>query len=95
MPTSLTSVGVREAKNRFSELAAEVNATGKALVVMRNNTPWVTIIPADAGAAEQRRRIKALKALTKSIDSTVDEPAWDASIPDKELLGEERERRFG
>ena len=93
--TSLTPVGVREAKNRFSELAAEVNATGKTLIVMRNNKPWVTIAPADAASAERRRRAEALKALTQSIESAIDEPSWDASISDKELLAEEREKRFG
>lgn len=95
MSTALSSVGVREAKNRFCELAAEVNSTGKALVVLRNNKPWVTIIPADANAAEQRRRAKALRTLTQRIESTIDEPAWDTSVSDRELLGEERERRFG
>lgn len=95
MATALTPVGVREVKNRFSELAAEVNATGQALVVLRNNKPWVTIAPADAESAERRRRAEALKALTQSIESAADEPAWDASLSDKELLGEERERRFG
>ena len=95
MATALTPVGVREVKNRFSELAAEVNATGRTLVVLRNNKPWVTIAPADAEAAERRRRAEALEALTQSIESAADEPAWDASLSDKELLGEERERRFG
>lgn len=95
MATALTPVGVREAKNRFSELATEVNATGRTLVVLRNNKPWVTIAPADAESAERRRRAEALKALTQSIEPAADEPAWDASLSDKELLGEERERRFG
>lgn len=95
MATALTPVGVREVKNRFSELAAEVNATGRTLVVLRNNKPWVTIAPADAESAERRRRAEMLKALTQSIESAADEPAWDASLSDKELLGEERERRFG
>ena len=95
MATALTPVGVREAKNRFSELATEVNATGRTLVVLRNNKPWVTIAPADAESAERRRRAEALEALTQSIESAADEPAWDASLSDKELLGEERERRFG
>ncbi len=95
MATALTPVGVREVKNRFSELAAEVNATGRTLVVLRNNKPWVTIAPADAESAERRRRAEALEALTQSIESAADEPAWDASLSDKELLGEERERRFG
>ncbi|MCH3948215.1 MAG: hypothetical protein LKK22_07205 [Olsenella sp.] len=48
-----------------------------------------------APADEQRKRVKALEALTQSIESTADEPAWDASISDRELLGEERKRRFG
>jgi antitoxin (DNA-binding transcriptional repressor) of toxin-antitoxin stability system len=94
MSTTLVPVGVREAKNRFSELAAEVNATGETLVVMRNNKPWVTIAPADAKAAQRRRRAEALRTLTQSIEAPTEEPEWDASVSDKELLGEERERRF-
>lgn len=65
MSTELAPVGVREAKNRFSELAAEVNATGQSLVVLRNNKPWVTIVPADVGAARQRRRAKPASTLRR------------------------------
>lgn len=93
---AVTSVGVREMKSRFSSLAAQVNATGEPLVVMRNNKPWVVVSPADAMSDARRRRFERLRALTHAIEAdAADEPAWDVSRSDKELLGEERMRRFG
>ncbi len=92
----MSPVGVREAKNRFSELTAEVNATGAPLTVLRNNKPWVTIYPADAEAAERRTRVERLRALTRSIEQdAADEPLWDPSVSDRDLLDEERVKRFG
>ena len=55
-------VGVREAKNRFSELTTEVNASGVPLTVLRNNRPWVVIYPADEAAASRRERLPAAHA---------------------------------
>lgn len=92
----MSPVGVREAKNRFSELAAEVNASGLPLTVMRNSKPWVMIYPADAEAAARRARVERLRALTQSIEEGAqDEPAWDPVVSDRDLLNEERVRRFG
>lgn len=92
-----TSVGVREAKNRFSELTAQVNETGRPLVVTKNNEPWVVIHPADAAARERRMRVQRFKELTEDIESDAarEQPVWDPGVSDKELLGEERVRRFG
>lgn len=93
---ALQPVGVREAKNRFSELAAEVNERGVPLVVHKNGRPWVTIQPADDAAARRRERLAKLRALTESIERDAgDEPDWDSSLSDKDFLGEERVRRFG
>ena len=90
------TVGVREAKNRFSELTAQVNATGSKLLVLKNNRPWVVILPADSAAADRRARLAKFRTLTSSIEEdAVNEPDWDYSISDHELLGEERMRRFG
>ena len=94
MSAVLTPVGVREAKNRFSSLAAEVNASGCSLTVMKNNAPWVTIVPADPESIERHRRLDKFRALTASIESA-SEPMWDASLSDREILNEERVRRFG
>ncbi len=92
----LDAVGVREAKNRFSELTARVNELGTELVVLKNNRPWVTIHPADLGAAERRVRLNQFRALTEAIErDAADEPVWDAAVSDRELLDEERVRRFG
>lgn len=43
---SMPIVGVTEAKAHFSELTREVNATGRAVTVFKNNRPWVVISPA-------------------------------------------------
>lgn len=44
MPTTLT-VGMAEAKTNFSRITADVNRTGKAITVFKNNKPWVEIRP--------------------------------------------------
>ncbi|OUO60186.1 type II toxin-antitoxin system Phd/YefM family antitoxin [Olsenella sp. An270] len=94
--TELSAVGVREAKNRFSELTAQVNELGSTLVVLKNNRPWVTIHPADPEAASRRARLERFHALTASIERDVSrEPDWEADKSDRELLDEERVRRFG
>lgn len=92
----MAPIGVREAKNRFSALAAQVNETGSPLTVMKNNKPWVVIYPADAEKQARRKKLQKLRALTRNIERFEDcEPVWDAAASDKELLGRERMRRFG
>lgn len=92
----LESVGVREAKNRFSELTTQVNATGSELLVLKGGRPWVIIQPADSASAERRSRLERLRALTGSIESGGQaEPPWDPALDDSDLLGEERMRRLG
>lgn len=96
MEQALRPVGVREAKNRFSELATAVNECGTSLTVLRNGRPWVVISPADERAAQKRERLSKLRALTALIErDEANEPDWDPSRTDKELLGDERMRRFG
>ena len=96
MSKALGAVGVREAKNRFSELTAQVNASGSELVVLRNNRPWVVIQPADPESADRRSRLERLHALTSAIErDAAGEPAWDPAVSDRDLLDEERVRRFG
>lgn len=95
---ALESVGVREAKARFSSLTEAVNELGAPLTVLKNNRPWVVIQPADAALAEKRRRLEAFRALTASIEA--EKPveagaAWGSVEYDKELLEAERVRRFG
>lgn len=46
-----TTIGLAEAKDSFSRIAAEVNRTGRPVTVLHNNRPWVTISPA-AGIAK-------------------------------------------
>ncbi len=40
------TIGLAEAKNNFSRVTAEVNRTGRAVTVLKNNRPWVVINPA-------------------------------------------------
>ena len=45
---SITTIGLAEAKNNFSKVTAEINRTGRPVTVMKNNKPWVVIMPASA-----------------------------------------------
>lgn len=91
----MTTVGVREAKNRFSELTSQVNASGSSVMVLKNGKPWVTIVSADETARRRAERLARFRALTSRIDGSENEPVWDAGVSDRELLGEGRMRRFG
>lgn len=95
MAISLDSVGSKEAKNRFSELSAEVNRTGSSLLVLKHGKPWVVIQPASEEATRRRNRLQSFHALTELIErDSADEPAWDPAVSDKDLLVEERVSRF-
>lgn len=97
MGEALQAVGLREAKNRFSELTAMVNASGVPLTVLKNNRPWVVIEPVDARAQEQRERESHVRRLTAQLERDFADIDWGDASPaaDKALLGEERMRRFG
>ena len=89
-------IGVREAKNSFSALAAQVNETGHEVTVCKNGRPWVTIAPASGDAAERRRNKVLLNRLTRLIEADASaESAWPEATSDRELLGREWMRRFG
>ena len=90
------TVGVREAKRSLSALMARANESGEAITVLKHGRPWAVISPADAQSLERRQKRERLRRLTREIESTRDEePSWDESVSDAELLGEERMRRFG
>lgn len=40
------TIGLAEAKKNFSKITSEVNRTGKPVTVLKNNKPWVVILPA-------------------------------------------------
>lgn len=95
MEAPLEPIGIREAKNRFSEITSIVNDTGHPLTVRKNGRPWVVIQPADANAASRRQKLEKLRTLTALIEAPGDEePTWNPEISDKELLGAERMSRF-
>ena len=90
-----TVVGVREAKNRFSELTADANRTGSSVTVLKNNKPWVMIVPVDEASRRRAELLERFHALTALIEGDAERPVWDADVSDRELLGAERVRRFG
>lgn len=95
MDAALDFVGVREAKNNFSSLTEKVNELGLPVTVTKNNKPWVVIYPADYEESRRNKRLEAFRRLTRSIElSEIDEPEWDASISDKELLAEARLAKY-
>ena len=90
---------MRNAGTAYAERRYQLGAvlkTGAELVVLKNNKPWVIIRPADSAAADRRSRPEKLRALTGRIEAdAANEPEWDSAVSDRELLGEERMRRFG
>ena len=94
--STLQPVGVRDAKNRFSELAAKVNANGQPLFVLKNGRPWVSIHPEDPDSLNRRNRIERFRVLSQAIERDADsEPDWALSPSDDELLARERVHRYG
>ena len=45
------TIDLAEVEADFSRVAAEVNRTGKPVIVLKNNEPWVIIQPAKAEAS--------------------------------------------
>ena len=43
------TIGLAEAKNNFSKITALANETGKPITVLKNNKPWVVIVPVSSG----------------------------------------------
>jgi len=48
MKMATYTIGLAEAKKNFSKLTSEVNRTGKPVTVLKNNKPWVVIVPASS-----------------------------------------------
>ena len=46
------TIGLAEAKANFSRVTAEVNRTGTPVTVLRNNKPWVVIVPVERDAVD-------------------------------------------
>ena len=54
------------------------------------------VINSNLQSNQRRERLEKLQALTRSIErDTKSEPMWDERKSDKDILGEERMRRFG
>ena len=45
------TIDLAEVEADFSRVAAEVNRTGKPVIVLKNNEPWVIIQPAETEAS--------------------------------------------
>lgn len=64
------TIGLAEAKKNFSKLTAEVNRTGKPVTVLKNNKPWVVVLPASAYTeAEDDVAIDLLDSVSYSVIS--------------------------
>ncbi len=68
------TVGMSDAKTNFSRLTADVNRTGRSVVVFKNNKPWVEIRPLaheEAGIpAETRQAMDESDVLTADSGHT-------------------------
>ena len=45
---SILTMDLAEVENNFSKVTAEVNKSGRSVIVLKNNRPWVVIQPASA-----------------------------------------------
>ena len=61
------TIGLAEAKARFSEVTAEVQRTGEPVTVLKNNRPWVVIRPIDP----------ADESIAVDLFDSADSPATD------------------
>lgn len=74
----MKQINLREANQEFSRLVREIEQTGERVLVLRNGTPAVEIVPAadrravHSRTAEQERAIRAFLELarTKPGDSS-------------------------
>jgi len=79
--TSLT-IGFTEARKRLSEVTDEVNRTGRTVIILKNNRPWVSISPIGQETLTEQPIIQdALKAF-RSMRSEAESKgfATDAEI---------------
>jgi antitoxin Phd len=44
-------IGFTEVRKRLSEVTDEVNRTGRSVIVLKNNRPWVSIAPVSSDAS--------------------------------------------
>lgn len=79
------NVSVREAKARFTEIAAAA-ARGERVVVTKHGRPFVELVPAQAAggmdfekAAIVRREL-GLDGLTLTLPPTFDDPAFSRQV---------------
>lgn len=86
-------VSVADAKNRFTQIAAEVQATGVPRPVQRYGTPYVVIAPAPTPKDRRRARALAAQAQRKAW-SEEGRRTWVPGASDEELLEEALEDRF-
>jgi prevent-host-death family protein len=75
------TIGLTEAKAKLSQITAEVNRTGRSVLVIKNNHPWVTIAPA-TDIAPKMPKHSAFGCLRQHADPsrrTQEDGAWEAA----------------
>ena len=82
------TIGFTEAKAKLSLTTTEVNRTGRPILVIKNNRPWVTISPAVKTASKQSP-CTAFGCLSQYADPAkrrMENGAWKAAVLDKHAL---------
>lgn len=49
-------IGLTRAKEQFNSITARANETGREVLVMKRNAPWVKIVPLAASGAEAEKK---------------------------------------
>ena len=65
----MKTLNLRDANQQFSKLVREIEATGEAVLVLRDGKPAIKLVPADDAAGKPRfstERQRAIEELLKS-----------------------------
>lgn len=88
----MAAVNIHEAKTRFSQLVAEVEAGGE-VIIARAGTPVVKLVRADAVIAPRKRRFGRLEGMGYVWDESAwteeDQKQLEADFYDGPLFPEE------
>lgn len=85
-------VSVADAKNRFTQIAAQVQSTGVPRPVQRYGAPYVVIAPAQNPEAARKARIAAARRQRETWKHE-GRRTWSPGASDKELLEQALEGR--
>jgi antitoxin Phd len=88
------TIGFTEARKRLSEVTDEVNRTGRTVIVLKNNRPWVSISPVGPAAQAEASAVQdALEAFrSMRLEAAAKGFATDAEI--NSAIADVRRQRF-